>query len=43
MVLVWRITDDLPNLPMFPLAKISLHTVYKLYAYPVQSKNLKGS
>ena len=28
MILVWRITDDSPNLPTFPPAKVSLHTVY---------------
>ena len=27
MVLVWRITDDLPNSPNFPPAKLSCYTV----------------
>ena len=30
MVLVWRITDDWPNSPTFPPAKVFLHTVYIL-------------
>ena len=27
MVLIWQITNDLPNSPTFPPAKVSLHTV----------------
>ena len=30
MDLVWQITDDSPNLPLFPPAKVSLHTVTAL-------------
>ena len=29
MILVWQITDDLPNSPYFPPAKLSRYTVFK--------------
>ena len=31
MILVWRITDDLPNSPNFSPAKLSRYTVYQKF------------
>ena len=33
MVLVWQITDDSPNSPTFPPAKVSMHTVQEVIVY----------